>query len=294
MSLYSNVTDTALIFEGGGMRASYTAATIEALLGNKIYIDWVAGISAGSSNTINYLSRAPDRARKSFTDIASDPNFGNMKTFLRGQGLFNAHYIYQQTSGPDGVLPFDMETYLANPARIRIGSFNALTGDTVYWTREDLATPADIMNRVQASSTMPGLMPVVKIGDEEWVDGAIGTSGGVALDAAEADGFDKFLVILTQPRNYWKTRPRNPRFFERVFRRYPAVAEALITRADRYNATKERLLELEKQGKAVLFFPEHMTVTSTEKNVDKLRASYAAGLAQSRRELPKWREFLGL
>lgn len=294
MSLHSNVTDTALIFEGGGMRASYTSATIATLLDSEIFIDWVAGISAGSSNAINYLSRDPGRARLSFTEFASDPNFGGMRTLLRGQGLFNANYIYQQTSGPDEALPFDMATYEANPARIRIGGFNAVTGETVYWTREDLATPADIMNRVQASSTMPGLMPVVTIGDEEWVDGAIGTSGGVALDAAEADGFEKFLVILTQPRSYWKTPPRNPRLFERIFRRYPAIADALITRADRYNATKERLLDLEKQGRAVLFFPEHLTVTSTEKNVAKLSAAYAAGLAQSRREAPLWREFLGL
>lgn len=294
MSLYSNATDTALIFEGGGMRASYTSAVIDTLLRSEIYFDWVAGISAGSSNTINYVSRDPQRARLSFTDFATDPNFGSMRTFLRGQGLFNANYIYQQTSGPDEALPFDMETYEKNPARIRIGGFNARTGETVYWAREDLATPADIMDRVQASSTMPGLMPIVKIGDDEWVDGAIGTSGGVALDAAEADGFERFLVILTRPRDYWKMPPRNPRFLERIFRKYPMIAQALITRAERYNATKERLLEMEKEGRAVLFFPENLTVTSTEKNVAKLRSSYIAGLEHSKREAPLWKEFVGL
>ena len=294
MSLHSNVHDTALIFEGGGMRASYTSAVVSVLLRDGIFFDWTAGISAGSTNTINYVSRDPWRARTAFTDFVNDPNFGSMRTFLRGKGYFNAEYIYQRTSAPGEALPFDMETYQRNPARIRIGGFNALTGETAYWGRDDLKTSLDIRTRVQASSTMPGLMPVVQIGDEEWVDGAIGTSGGIALDAAEADGFEKFLVIMTRPRDYWKMPPRNPRLVERAFRRYPAVAEALATRSIRYNATKERLLELEKEGKAVLFFPENIAVGSTEKNLSKLRASYIAGLEQAKRELPIWREFVGL
>lgn len=294
MSVYSNVHDTALIFEGGGMRASYTAAVVPTLLRNEIFFDWAAGISAGSTNVINYVSRDAWRARVVFTDFVNDPNFGSMKTFFRGQGFFNAEYIYQQTSAPGQALPFDMETYQSNPARIRIGGFNALTGETVYWDRDDLKTSLDIRTRVQASSTMPGLMPVVRIGEEQWVDGAIGTSGGVALDAAEADGFEKFLVILTRPRDYWRTPPRNPRLVERAFRRYPAVAEALNTRSTRYNETKARLLELEKEGRAVLFFPENMTVTSTEKNLSRLRASYIAGFEQAKQDVPMWKEFVGL
>lgn len=294
MSLHSNVCDTALIFEGGGMRASYTSAVVSILLRNRVHFDWTAGISAGSTNTVNYVSRDPWRARTTFTDFASDPNFGSMRTLLRGKGLFNAEYIYQQTSGPGQALPFDMGTYQSNPARLRIGGFNAITGETVYWDREDLKTAYDIQIRIQASSTMPGLMPVVQIGDEQWVDGAIGTSGGVALDAAEADGFERFLVILTRPRDYWKTPPRNTRIVERAFRRYPAVAQALITRSIRYNETKERLFELEKEGKAVLFFPENMTVTATERNLSKLRASYTAGREQATREVPAWKEFVGL
>ncbi|WP_182173082.1 patatin-like phospholipase family protein [Flaviflexus equikiangi] len=294
MTLHNNVTDTALIFEGGGMRASYTSAVVSTLLRNDIYLDWVGGISAGSSNTLNYVSRDVRRSRLSFTDFAADPNFGSMRTFIRGKGLFNAEYIYQQTAGPGQALPFDMETFLANPAQVRIGGFNAVTGETVYWGRDDLGTTPEITIRVQASSTMPGLMPIVTIDGEQWVDGAVGSSGGVALEAAEADGYSRFLVILTRPRDYWKLPPRNPRFIDRAFRKYPAVAEALLTRAERYNETKERLLALEEEGRAVLFFPENMTVSSTERNISKLRASYIAGLEQAQRELPHWREFVGL
>ena len=82
------------------MRASYTAAVVVALLQAEIHLDWVAGISAGSSNTANYLARDTWRAKESFVGFAADPQFGDLRTFLRGQGMFNANYIYQQTGQP--------------------------------------------------------------------------------------------------------------------------------------------------------------------------------------------------
>ena len=39
LTLSSNVHDTALIFEGGGMRVSYTAAVVVALLDAGVHFD---------------------------------------------------------------------------------------------------------------------------------------------------------------------------------------------------------------------------------------------------------------
>lgn len=292
--LTSNVTDTALVFEGGGMRASYTSGLLVALLEAGIHLDWVGGISAGSSNTANYVSRDPWRARHSFTDFAADPRFGDWRTFLRGQGLFNAHYIYEETGLPGAALPFDWETFAANPATVRIGGFNATRGEPVWWGREDFASMADLMVRVRASSTMPVVMPPVTIDGEVYVDGALGPSGGIPLDAARADGYRRFLVVLTRPRGYVKTASRTDWYVRRHFRRLPAVAEALRLRPARYNATREELWQLEREGAAYLFVPEVMPVGNGERDVARLRASHQAGLAQARRELPAIREFLGV
>ena len=79
----------------------------------------------------------------------------------------------------------------------------------------------------------------------------------------------------------------------RVFRRTPAVAEAIINRPKRYNATREQLFELERQGKAVLFFPDEIRMSNRERDLAKLNAAYETGLAQAKREWPLWREFLG-
>jgi predicted patatin/cPLA2 family phospholipase len=289
-----NVPDVALVFEGGGMRASYTAAVVATLLENGINFGWVAGISAGASNTVNYVSRDAWRARESFTDFAGDPNFGSWRTFVRGQGLFNAEYIYRRTSGPDEALPFAWDTFRRNPAEVAITALRCSDGEAVTWTRDDIASLQDLMAMVQASSTMPVVMPPVEIEGEFHVDGALGPSGGIALDAARAAGFTRFFVVLTQERGYRKSPVSNPWFYRRYFRRFPAVADALVTRHLRYNATREELFELERDSSAYLFVPETMPFGNSERNVARLTQSYALGRDQARRELAAWRDFLEL
>jgi predicted patatin/cPLA2 family phospholipase len=291
--LASNVHDVALIFEGGGMRAAYTCAVVQTLLAEGIYFDWVAGISAGSSNTVNYLSRDPERAKVSFVEFAADPNFGNWWTFLRGQGLFNAQYIYEETSAPDQVLPFDFATFFANPARRRIGSFEADTGRMVYWTEADLTSREALMKKVRASSTMPIIMPPVPLDGHVYVDGALGPSGGIALDAARADGFSRFFVVLTRERAYVKRPSRLPAVYRAWFRDYPAVADGINARWRNYNRTREQLFDLEASGRALVFAPERIDVTNHTTDVAALQRAYEAGLAQARAEAPRWREWLG-
>ena len=287
-----NVPDVALVFEGGGMRAAYTSAVVVALVEAGLVFPFVAGISAGASNTVNYLTGDAWRARASFTTFAADPQFGNWRTFVRGQGLFNSDYIYRRTSGPGEALPFDYPAFLAHPAEFAIEAFRARDGATVRWGRADIREQRDLMARVQASSTMPVVMPPVEIDGEVYVDGALGATGGIAIDAAREAGFSKFLVVLTQERGYAKGPMSNPWFYRRHFRRYPSVADALLTRWSRYNATRDELFQLERQGDAYLFAPDAMTVSNGERNVAKLEAAHAQGLAQMAREMPALREFL--
>src|SRR5699024_12163235 len=93
---------------------------------------FVAGISAGASNTANYLSNDGPRARKSFTDFAADTNFGDWRTFLRGKGLFHAEYIYEHAGHQGMPLEFDWPTFHSNPAQFRVGGFDIFSGETVW------------------------------------------------------------------------------------------------------------------------------------------------------------------
>ena len=93
--LESNVCDCALAFEGGGYRAAYTAGLVVLLLEQGIYFDYVCGISAGASHTLNYVSRDIPRATLAFMGIDGTEKLGGLGTLVRGKGYFNASYTYE-------------------------------------------------------------------------------------------------------------------------------------------------------------------------------------------------------
>ncbi len=273
------------------MRNSYTAACVVKLIEEDVQFGWVGGVSAGSSHTVNYLSRDAWRAKESFVDFANNPSFGGVSSLLQGTGYFNAEFIYETSS--DGDLPFDYDAFEANPAEMNLAATRADTGDSVYFTRADIHERADMNSFVRASSTLPLIMPMRIIDGVPYVDGALGESGGISIQQAEAAGYEKFLFVATKPRDYVRPQVTRRSVVRQVFRRNPAVGKALIERPDKYNASKQRLLELERQGRAHLFFPDDMQVTSTERNVAKLRSNFEAGERQMEAEWPAWEEFLG-
>jgi len=289
------VPDVALIFEGGGMRASVTAPVVQLLLREGIAFPLVCGISAGSSHTINYLARQPGRAKASFVDFGADPRIGNAGTWLRGRGLFDSEYIYMHTAGVGQALPLDFVSFQANPADMRLGAFPIDDSEEVYFDRSGVKTLRDLLLRVRASSSMPILMPPVTIDGRQYLDGALGPSGGIPLDAAEAAGFQRFFVVLTRERAYRKRAEAPKAVFDVWWRNHARVRDALNNRPGVYNAMRERIFELEARGQALVFAPATKPpATSNTVDVTKLRACYDLGRAQAEADVPRWKEWLGV
>ena len=71
----STVHDVALVFEGGGMRNSYSAGAIGVMLEQGLFFDDVYGLSAGATNAIDYVSRDARRNEASFTACLDDLSF---------------------------------------------------------------------------------------------------------------------------------------------------------------------------------------------------------------------------
>ncbi len=292
MGISNNVFDTALIFEGGGMRGSYTAAVLCALLEEGIYFDYAAGISAGATHCVNYISRDIARARRSFVDLVNDKNFGGWGSFFKGHGYFNSDYIYGKTAYAKESLPFDFKTFMENPAQMRIGAFDMRRGKMKYFSKNDVTDISSLMNIVRASSSMPFFMPKTTIGDDEYIDGGVG--GGIALDIAKYDGYEKFFVILSRPKGYRKKSVKIKMTVKSRYWKYPFVAKAIKYRHVKYNKTLDELEELEKQGKAFLVYPDVMPVSSRETDYGKLYKSFDMGYEQASRDIEKYKEFLGL
>lgn len=293
MELTANVACCALVFEGGGYRAGYTAGMSDVLLEQGIYFPFVCGVSAGASNTINYLSRDRHRVRWAFVDLPGDPQAGGMRTALAGKGYINADYLYRGLVD-QGAAPFDWQTFSANPAHMRIQAFERDTGRTVTWGTDDMHDMYELIDRVRASSTLPGLMHPLELDGQVLLDGGLGRGAGLPLWLAESEGFDKFLFLATRPKGYRKKSPEGTSHMMmlRLSSGFPYLREALLTRAERYNAEMERIQGLERAGRCLIVYPDEMLVESTTFDVPLLKKSFEMGRAQALRELPRWREFL--
>lgn len=290
MDSINTIKDTALILEGGGMRASYTAGLLTNLLENEIYIDYVAGISAGASHTVNYLSRDIARTRRCFVDIVLDPRFGGWRSFFKGEGFFCSQYLYEETPYPNSTLPLDFQAFMTNPAQLRIGAFERDSGKMRYFSKADIQAMTDLMKIVRSSSSMPIFMPPTYYDGHFYVDGGLG--GGIALDIAKEDGLKKYFVILSREKGYRKKPLKFSKALRAYYRKYPLVAEAMLKRHIVYNQTLEELEQLASEGKAFLVYPEVMPISNRETNYNKLAECYKLGYAQGQHDVQKWKEFL--
>ena len=103
---------------------------------------------------------------------------------------------------------------------------------------------------------------------------------------------DRVVVVLTRERDYYKKPGRSDQVAARAFKRYPNFQETMRTRSERYNACREALFGLERQGRALVIAPKDtLGCSRTEKDLDTLRALWQEGYFDGRRELDRIREF---
>ncbi|MEE8722516.1 MAG: patatin family protein [Eggerthellaceae bacterium] len=295
-----NVCDTALIIEGGGMRDSYSAGAVVALLEQNINFADVYGISAGSSHAVDYLSRDPLRVKQSFVDVAMMPGFRSTASLLLRRGYFNAEYLYegiaQEMAGSNSEFSFDWDTFVANRANVHIDAFDATDGTTVTWSKSDMPTLRDLMLRVRASSTMPLFMPRIEIDGHRFADGGLGRDWGLQLHSAQRDGYERFFIVRSRPRGFRMKQPTSTarRAVTRALHSDPLVAQRTLDRWEPYNALCDEVDELERCGRACVFYADDVSASSLTTNLARLQANYQRGYLQAQRELPQWRKFLGI
>lgn len=288
----NNIKNIALVIEGGGMRGSFTAGIINTLLEEKIYFDYVIGVSAGASNAVNYLSRDQRRVKRSFVEIVKDPQFGGMSTFLQGKGYFHSDYIYNYMALEKTLLPYDYKTFEENPAKLRIGSFQRDTGKMIYWTKKAVQDASDLITMIRASSSLPIIMPPTFFRGQYYVDGGLGPNGGIPIDLPIKEGYKKFVIIKSRPKSYRKETPKHMHFMRKAFCKYPYLVQAMEDRYKNYNKSVDLIESLEKKGDAFIIYPKKMCVESNCRDFLQLEKNYYLGRIQGKREIKNLKTFI--
>ena len=294
----AKLEDTALIFEGGAMRNAYTAAVVTTLVNEGIVFPKAYGTSAGSALAVFYATRDPERARASFTDAVNVKGAGGPKGFFEGHGFFNLSLMFEGLAEMNAIDDDEWTVHFQQlkngPTDVHIEAFDMESGETKAWTRADMRTLTDCMMRIEASCAYPLFTESIEIDGHRYIDGGMGTSHDICLDAAIADGFKRFFIVRTQPRDY-RMQPMGAAKHEAykvAYHNHKVVLDAMEARPAEYNKLIERIAKLDEEGTAYVFYPDTMPVTFKTIDYDQLCHAYELGLDQCQRELPAWRQWL--
>lgn len=272
-----------LVLEGGGMRGVYTSGVHEYLLEKKIHYPYVVGVSAGASNSFNYVARQKGRGRRTNLDYLKNWRYMSLRSLLCKGSYFGLDFLFGDI--PNRLDLFDYNTFYQSPGVFRIGATNCITGQTDYFDKHEITTG---LEHLKASCSLPFLSPIVKINGVPYLDGGI--ADPIPVRKALNDGCEHVVVVLTQSYGYRKgpISKRMSILYRTVFRKYPELIKSLEARNQHYNETVDFVEELERRGQATIIRPDgSLKLERFEKDTAVLGALFEQGYRDASLRLGK-------
>lgn len=226
---------TGLVLEGGALRGLFSAGVMDVMMEAGITFDGAVGVSAGAAFGCNYKSRQAGRAIRYNKAFAKDWRYCSLRSLLLTGDLFGAEYAYHYI--PEYIDRFDKAAFEANPMEFHVVCTDVETGRAVY-KRLDTVDYA-CYEWIRASASMPLASRVVQLEGHRLLDGGVADS--IPLAYFERQGYDRNVVILTQPEGYVKHQNRLLPLMKVALRRYPRFLRAMEERPDMYNAELEHV-----------------------------------------------------
>ena len=283
------IKKATLVLEGGATRGIFTSGALDYLMERDLYFSDVIGVSAGSCNAVDYVSRQPGRTRDCMipTDKEGKYYYG-IRDFVKEKSLMNMDLIFDKY--PKELLPFDFETYFNSEINCQIVTTNCLTGKAEYMTED--SDNDRLMKLCRASSSMPLLTPIVNIDNVPYLDGGLADS--VPIRRAQQMENEKIVVILTKNQGYRKSvlSPTMQRVYKRAYKSYPNLIRTIFRRSFEYNKTMNYLDQLEKRGEIFILRPQVKPVSRLERNKETLHAFYEHGYKYTDRKFDDLMEYL--
>lgn len=278
---------TGLILEGGAMRGMFTAGVMDVLMENGVTFDGAVGTSAGAAFGCNYKSHQIGRVIRYNTRYCKDKRFCSISSLIKSGDIYNADFCYGDIPSKYDI--FDFDTYKNDPMEFYSVCTDIETGKAVYhkYTGDEDSG----FDWIRASASMPLVSKIVEIDGKKLLDG--GMADSIPLKFFESIGYDRNVVVLTQPADYRK-KPNGAMPLIRIaYRKYPKLVEAMANRHTVYNDTIDYINSEEKTGKLLVIRPEsQLPVSRMEKDPEKLKAAYNEGRKAADQKLDAVRKFL--
>ena len=278
---------TGLVLEGGAMRGMFTAGVLDILMEHNIEVDGVIGVSAGATFGCNYKSKQIGRTIRYNKRFCRDPRYCSFRSLIKTGDLFGAEFCYHTL--PETLDLFDNETYEASPMEFHMVCTDVNSGKPVYYKCDKF--DHDGLEWIRASASMPLVSRIVEVGGRQMLDGGI--SDSIPLSYFQSLGYEKNIVVLTQPRNYVKKENKLLPLMKLALKKYPKLLETMKNRHIAYNDTLEYIKQEEKKGSILVLCPkEKLPIGRIEHNPDRLQEVYELGRKIAKEQLLQIKQFL--
>ncbi len=276
-----------LILEGGAMRGMFTAGVIDVMMENRVIFDGAVGVSAGAAFGVNYKSKQIGRVLRYNTRFCKDKRYFGVRCFLRTGDLYSADFAYGEV--PLKHDPFDFEAYMKDPMEFWVVCTDIERGEAVYHRYEGWNDHG--FDWIRASASMPLVSKTVEIDGMKLLDG--GMSDSIPLKYFESIGYDRNIVILTQPEGYVKKKNSAMPLIKLRYRKYPKLVELMANRHIEYNKAIRYISEKERRGEVLVIRPEAaLKISKTEKDPAVLKYVYDQGRKEAEKRLGEIKKFL--
>ncbi|MCI2056138.1 MAG: patatin family protein [Oscillibacter sp.] len=264
---------TGIVLEGGALRTIYSSGVCDAFLDANLMPDYVIGVSAGIAYGVSYVSRQKWRNLQIACSYANDRRYMGMSNLLnrKNQSYFGLDFVYDRI--PNELIPFDYDTFAAYPGEMEAVVTNLNTGKADYLPvpRKD-----DHFDILRATCAMPVLFPIFHINGQPYLDG--GCTDAIPWQRAFDVGCERVVVVLTRERSYVRRPEKIERLIERKYRAWPSFIDAMHRRADDYNESRQKLFDLEREGRVIVLAPDcTQGFSRTERDLEKIRALWQDG-----------------
>lgn len=244
---------------GGSLRGIYTSGIYDYLMDKGIKPEYCLGVSSGSANLATYVAGQRGRTARFYSEYLYENKAFGVPSLLQTGSLINIKYIYSDISKSTGKDPLDYNALINSDCRFKIVSTVAKTGKPHYFDKSEMKF--DDYSILNAACAMPILCRPVKIDGTLYCDG--GVSNPIPYKKAFEDGCDKIVLCITKPVDYRKTKLTS--VAKAFIPQYPEIAALLMNMHEKYNSGIEAVMELEKQGRALIIAPDDCCGVDTAK-----------------------------
>lgn len=261
-----------LILEGGAYRGLFSAGIIDVMMENDIDFDGLIGVSAGAAFGCNYKSKQIGRAIRYNMLFCNDSRYSGFRSLITSGDIYNTAFAYGEV--PLIYDPFDFEAYKVNPMDFYVVCTDIENGQAIY--HKYLGFEDHGFDWIRASASMPIVSNIVKIDNMKLLDGGI--SDSIPVKKFQDMGYEKNVVILTQPYGYLKKKSSLLPLMKFKYSKYPKLIKLMEKRHLEYNMTLSYIEEQEKLGNLYVIRPkEAIKIKKVEKDPLKLKDVYENG-----------------